>query len=320
MQTARRSAWIALAFAILVIPPGSNAQISGAPDQQPGAPVISDNVNLVVLHATVRDRHGRFVSGLTENNFKVFENGQPQQIRVFSHENSPVAAGLIVDSSGSMGPKRAAVVAGALDFVRKSNPGDQIFVLDFNEHVYSGMPNGAMFSSSPSDLEKAIESAPVSGRTALYDAILAGYQRLQKAQRDKKVLVVISDGGDNASHVRLHQVLERAERSNVIVYAIGIFDEDDPDSKPGVLKRIARATGGEAWFPRSASEVAALCGQIAQDIRNQYTIGYSPTDTRMDGTYRAVTVSATGRNGHKLNVRTRAGYVAAGSPEAKPGN
>ena len=307
-----RGVFVQLAIATLVLPGTIAGQTGGVPDRQTsGAPLISDNVNLVVLHATVRNRKGEFVSGLRANDFRVFENGRSQKIQVFSHEDQPVAAGLIVDSSGSMGPKRAAVVAGAMEFAHKSNPGDQLFALDFNERVYSGMPGGEMFTASSADLEKAILAGPDSGRTALYDAITAGYQRVGRAERDKKVLIVISDGGDNASRTTFKDVLAQAKRSSVIVFAIGIFDENDPDSRPDVLKRIARVTGGEAWFPRNAAEVKALCAKIAEDIRNQYTIGYSPSDSRMDGTYRSITVTAASPNGEKLKVRTRAGYVAA---------
>ena len=304
--------FVQLAIAALVLPGAITGQTGGVPERETsGAPLISDNVNLVVLHATVRNGRGEFVSGLDAKDFRVFENGRPQKIQVFSHEDQPVAAGLIVDSSGSMGPKRAAVVAGAMEFAQKSNPGDQLFALDFNERIYSGMPGGEMFTASSADLEKAILAGPDSGRTALYDAITAGYERLARAERDKKVLIVISDGGDNASHITFKDVLVQAKRSSVIVFAIGIFDENDPDSRPGVLKRIARVTGGEAWFPRDAAEVRALCEKIADDIRNQYTIGYSPSDSRMDGTYRRITVTATSPNGKRLKVRTRAGYVAA---------
>jgi Ca-activated chloride channel family protein len=302
---------LVLAALLASAKPGAPGPQTPNADESSGAPPISDNVNLVVLHPTVRNRKGEFISGLKQTNFQVLENGAAQKITFFSHQDMPVAAGLIVDSSGSMGPKRAAVTAGAEEFARRSNPGDQIFVLDFNEHIYSGMPGAEMFSAKPADLEQAILAAPPSGRTALYDAIAAGYERLQHSKLDKQVLLVITDGGDNASHLTFETVLKRAERSNVIVYAIGIYDENDPDRDPGVLKRIARATGGAAYFPGEISEVQAVCGGIATDIRNQYTIAYSPSDQEMDGKYHAIRVQATGPTGHKLLVRARAGYIAA---------
>lgn len=283
-----------------------------------GAPVISTDVNLVVLHATVRNRKGEFVSGLAQDNFKVFENGEQQTIRLFRHEDVPVAAGLIVDSSGSMGPKRRSVVAGATEFARHSNPQDRLFVFDFNERVYSTLPHAQMFTSNVADLEQAILAAPATGRTALYDGIMAGYQRLAHAGLDKKALIVISDGGDNASRVTLKKLLDRALQSNVIVYTIGIFDQDDPDRNPGVLKRIARATGGEAYFPQALSQVTSICARIAEDIRNQYTIGYAPGNSRMDGTFRRIVVTATGPRGQKLSVRTREGYIAAPLSDTAP--
>ena len=165
--------FIHLAITALVLSGAIAGQTGGIPDRETsGAPLISDNVNLVVLHATVRNEKGEFVSGLGAHDFRVFENGRPQKIEFFSHEDQPVAAGLIVDSSGSMGPKRAAVIAGAMAFAQKSNPGDQLLALDFNERVYSGMPGGEMFTASSADLEKAILAGPDSGRTALYDASL----------------------------------------------------------------------------------------------------------------------------------------------------
>jgi VWFA-related protein len=302
--------FFALACAIATeIAMGMPAQTEAA-QADSDAPLISTNVDRVVLHATVRNHKGEFVTGLEQDNFKVFENGQEQRIRYFGHDDVPVAAGLIVDSSGSMGPKRPSVIAGATEFARDSNPKDEIFVLDFNEHVYSAMPPEKEFSDNFADLRRAILAAPASGRTALYDAVTAGFERVARSALDKKVLLVISDGGDNASHVTLKQLLDRALSSDIIVYAIGIFDADDPDQNPGVLKRIARATGGEAYFPRQLSEVTSLCERIAADIRNQYTIAYAPADSRMDGSYRRITVVARGKHGEKLSVRTREGYFA----------
>ena len=216
---------------------------------RPGSAIISVDVDLVVLHATVRDRKGGFVSGLRKENFRVFEDGVPQEIRVFQHEDVPVAVGLIVDNSGSMGRKRKDVTAAALAFVRSSNPQDEMFVVNFNERISFGLPDTELFSASAAELERALNGVPANGKTALYDAIEAGLAHLKKATLDKKVLIVISDGGDNASHHTLGQVLESAGRSDAIIYTIGLFDEYDEDRNPGVLKKIARATGGEAFLP-----------------------------------------------------------------------
>jgi len=274
-------------------------------------PTISVNVDLVVLHATVRDRKGGFVSGLQKQDFHVFENGQPQEIRVFQAGDVPVAVGLIVDNSGSMGHKKNDVIAAAQAFVHASNPQDQEFVVNFNEDASLGLPPGQAFSSDPAKLASAINRNPPAGLTALYDAVETGLAHLEKSTIDKKVLIVIGDGGDNASHHTLQQVLEAAERSDVIIYTVGLFDPNQEDTNPAVLKRLARATGGEAYLPKLTADVVPVCQRIAQDIRNQYTIGYAPSNPSMDNSFRTIRATATGPHGQKYLVRTREGYIAA---------
>ena len=279
---------------------------------------ISVNVDLVVLHATVRNGKGGFVSGLQKQDFRVYEDGHPQTIGLFQHEDVPVAVGLVVDNSGSMKRKRSDVAAAALAFVRSSNPEDEMFVVNFNEHVTFGLPNTKLFSARPSELVEALMGVPASGKTALYDAIEAGFVHLQKASRNKKVLIVVSDGGDNASKHTLDEVLLDAGRSDAMIYTIGLFDEYDKDRNPGVLRRIARATGGEAFFPAEPGAVVKICQGIAQDIRNQYTIGYTPANQNLDGGYRQIRVSVVGHHGGKLFVRTRDGYIASPDRNSPP--
>jgi len=276
------------------------------------------DVDLVELHATVRNRNGGFAGGLRKDNFRVLEDGIRQEIQVFQHEDVPVAVGLIVDNSGSMGPKRRDVTAAALAFVRSSNPQDEMFVVNFNERVSFGLPDTEIFSARAGELERALNGIPASGKTALYDAIETGLDHLKKATLEKKVLIAISDGGDNASHHTLGQVLESAARSDAIVYTVGLFDDYDPDSNPRVLKRIARSTGGEAFLPKELSDVVPICERIAQDIRTQYTIGYVPSNQKLDNTYRTITVTAAGRHGEKLLVRTRTGYIASPDRKGQP--
>ena len=284
----------------------------------PGSATISVDVDLVVLHATVRNRKGGFVSGLHKENFRVYDDGALQAIRVFQKEDVPVAVGLVVDNSGSMGRKRKDVTGAALAFVRSSNPQDEMFVVNFNERVSFGLPNTKLFSASTSELEKALNGIPAHGETALYDAIEAGLAHLKKATCDKRVLIVISDGGDNASHHTLSQVLESAARSAAIIYTVGLFDEYDEDSNPRVLRKIAHATGGEAFLPKETGNVVPICERIAADIRNQYTIGYLPSNQRLDSSYRTIKVTATGQHGNVLRVRTRAGYIATPRRERQP--
>lgn len=271
---------------------------------------IAVDVDLVVLPIAVHDRQGHYVPDLLQQDFEVYEDRLPQQIKLFRHEDIPVIAGLLIDHSGSMRTELAQVTAGARTFVQFSNPQDQMFVVNFNEKVSLGLPEGVPFSVNSNELEQAIWRAPAAGETALYDAIIEALKRFETGSRDKKVLIVISDGADNASVHRLAQVLEMAEQSSVIIYAVGLFHPDDKDANPKVLNRLAKATGGEAFFPDKLSDVVEICGRIAHDIRNQYTLGYFASNARREGAYRTLRVVARAAGKGKLVVRTRAGYIA----------
>jgi Ca-activated chloride channel family protein len=307
---------IALAIILLIVPGGhAQVQVAAARNgQDTGSYRFSVDVDLVVLPVTVRDRQGQHVSDLHEGDFKVYEDRVPQRIRLFQHEDLPVTAGLLVDHSGSMRPKMAEVVAGARAFVRSSNPEDQMFVVNFNETVSLGLPDATGFTANADELENAIWRAPAAGETALYDAIVKALGQFEDHGRDKKVLVIISDGADNASTHSLARVLQMAERSSVIIYTVGLFAPYDDDANPKVLNRLAQATGGEAFFPGQPSAVAEICERIARDIRNQYTIGYVSTNAKRDGVHRSVRVTVEAPGHGKLFVRTRAGYIPAGSP------
>jgi Ca-activated chloride channel homolog len=269
---------------------------------------ISVDVDLVALQATVRDHAGHTVMELGQQDFEVFEDGAPQHIRLFRHQDTPVTVGLVIDHSGSMRVKLADVTAGARAFVRSSNSKDQMFVVNFNETVSLGLPIGMHFSDSAEQLGNAIWGAPAIGTTALYDAIVEALKRLQEGGSDKKVLLVISDGGDNASQATLDRVLKLAEQSSAMIYTIGIFDALDPDKNPRVLRRLAQESGGEAFFPTLQSDTVEICDRIARDIRDQYTIGYSSASAKQAGTYHKVRVAVRPQADGKLSVRTRAGY------------
>ena len=296
-------------YALLLLVTGR--LLSGQIAPPPAEPTISVDVNLVVLKAIVLDKHGGFVSDLRKEDFRVYEDGAPQTIRIFSHEDVSVAVGLAVDNSGSMGPKRHEVTAAALAFVHASNPRDEMFVVNFNERTSFGLPDTLLFSANPAELESALSAVQAGGRTALYDAIEAGMDHLKKATVDKKVLIAITDGEDNASEHSLRQVLEDAGRSDIMIYTIGLFDEDEHDTNPGVLKKIAQSTGGEAFRLGDTSAVLAACEQIAKDIRNQYTIAYIPSNRKLDNTRRMIQVMVTGHHGEKLAARTRSSYIAS---------
>jgi VWFA-related protein len=288
--------------------------VSGAQESQPrqsssdSGYTLKLNANMVILSATVLDRHNALVSGLGKDDFQIFEDGVLQQTEHFSHEDIPVTVGILVDNSGSMAPKRGDVIAAALAFARSSNPQDQMFVVNFNDSVSFGLPADTPFTDRPEQLQLALSEIRAIGQTSLYDGIAAALDRLKQGSRDKKVLIVISDGGDNASKHTLAQVIGMAKQSTAIIYAIGIFDEQDGDQNPGVLRRFAKDTGGEAFFPESSRDIASICEGIARDIRNQYTLTYVPTIVSQDGRYRAIEVRASARGHGRLSVRTRAGY------------
>jgi VWFA-related protein len=295
--------------------PGRGAQQSS----ELGDFQISVDVSLVVLEATIRDHAGHAVPRLKSEDFEVFEDGRPQPIRLFRHGDTPVTVGLVIDHSGSMREKLEEVTAGARAFVRSSNSNDQMFVVNFNETVSQGLPRGVSFSDSVEQLGAAVWGRPAVGTTALYDAIIEGLTRLKEGTREKKVLIVISDGGDNASKAPLERVLKMAEQSNAMIYTIGIFEPDDPDGKPAVLRRLAHETGGQAFFVSQLTETVEICEHIAKDIRDQYTIGYSSASEKRDGTYHKIRLTARSAKDGKLSVRTRAGYSAADASPAMSG-
>lgn len=271
---------------------------------------IAVNVDLVVLHASVRDRKGESVPRLRERDFEVYEDGVRQTTRLFLHDDVPVTVGLVVDHSGSMRHKIAHVVTAARTFVQASNAADEMFVVNFNENVRLGLPATVRFTNRADQMEQAISKGPTAGMTALYDAVEMGLERLGTGNHDKKALVVISDGSDNASKSTLDKILKTAGQSSALVYTVGVFERDDPDGNPGVLRRLAHATGGEAYFPEEISDVVAICERIARDIRQQYTIGYMSASTGKPGAYRTIRVTARTAGQGKLTVRTRSGYFS----------
>ncbi|HEY4360159.1 MAG TPA: VWA domain-containing protein [Bryobacteraceae bacterium] len=273
--------------------------------------VLHSEAKLVLLDVSVRDREGALVSGLSQDNFHVFENGRPQPLTVFDHDDLPVTLGILVDESRSMTPKRADVISAALAFIADSNHNDEIFVLNFNETVKHGLPAATPFSDDPEELHKALARALPQGRTALYDAVVEGLRHLEQGKRAKKTLVLISDGGDNASKHTRRETLDLVERSIATIYTIGVFDAEDKDRDPGILRHLAEISGGEAYFPESSRDMLPVCHRIAKDIRARYTLGYPPPEGS-DGHARAlrhieIHVSAPGY--HKLITRTRESYV-----------
>ena len=274
--------------------------------EEPNYTIHSES-RLVLLDVSVKDSRGALVPGLTRENFQVAENGRAQPITIFDNTDIPVTAGLLVDESRSMTPKRADVLTAAETFVRSSNPRDEIFILNFNDVVRRGLPEGELFSDNPMELRQALHRGKPEGKTALNDAIVDGLQQLEIGRRDKKTLVVVSDGGDNASAHTRADVLRLVERSIATIYSIGLYDEEDPESNPGLLKHLASISGGEAYFPADPRGVIPVCESIAKEIRARYTVGYVPKPDNGSGLRRVqVHVSAAGHR--SLRARTRTGY------------
>jgi Ca-activated chloride channel family protein len=285
------------------------ALLAGTVSAQQQPHFSSASSDLVVLAASVTDKDGGFVPDLEQSRFTVFDNGQRQPTAFFSSEDTPVSVGLIIDNSGSMRAKAGAIVAATLAFARDSHPDDELFALAFNDGVQE-VVQGRRFllASDLTALHAAMATLRPDGRTSLYDAIMAGLDRFDETSRARKVLIVMSDGGDNESTATLEGVLERARRSDATIYTIGLFASDDPDANPGVLKQLAQTTGGERFLPQSEGPLLLACQQIARDIRSAYTIAFEPS--KLDGTYHKIRVEIDRGNGRRLNVRTRPGYVA----------
>jgi Ca-activated chloride channel family protein len=318
-ECASTNRWLVSLFFLVVLPTVVRPQESPPSQSSQGHQyTIRVDVDTVVLHPTVRNHKGMLASGLGKADFQVYEDGVLQPIEYFSHEDIPVTAGLVVDNSGSMRPKRPEVTTAALAFARSSNPQDQIFVVNFNENVSFGLPDSTPFTDKVAQLEVALSRIAANGRTALYDAVTAALEHLKKGNRDKKVLIVISDGADNASKHNLAQTMAIAGQSGAIIYTMGLFEEGDPDRNPHVLKRLAEPTGGEAFSPESVKGVVPICERIARDIRHQYTIAYAPTNRKQDGTYRVIQVKARAPGRGRLFVRARAGYYAPLKPQPLP--
>ncbi len=283
---------------------------------------IKSQVSLVVLHVSVLNDRSVFVPGLMQDNFRVLEDKVEQKLSVFKQEDVPVSFGLVVDNSGSMKAKRPQVNAAALTFVKTSNQQDEGFVVNFNDDYYLDTEHD--FTSNLDEMRTALERIDARGSTALYDAVIGSLDHLKKGTRDKKVLLVVTDGEDNASTHSLENAIERAQRSDAVIYAVGVFSDDDIKHDHRAMKKahtalseLANATGGLAFFPETADDTEAICTQIAHDIRNQYTMGYYSTNTAHDGTFRAVQVQVSPqRNMGKLTVRTRTGYYAARAPSS----
>lgn len=272
------------------------------------ATIFRTDTRLVVVHATAEDKEGHFIPDLPKSAFQVYENGVLQEIKSFRHEDVPVSLGLIIDNSASMLDKRSKVAAAALALVKSSNPEDEVFIVNFDE-----MPSlDVDFTSDTKQLQRGLARIDSRGGTAMRDALRTAIEHVKgRNKKDKKVLVVVTDGNDNSSMEPLDTVIRAAQQNEVLIYSVGLLTEEAPreaEKAKQALDALARATGGQAYYPKDVSEIDHIAPQIAHEIRNQYIVTYSPTNQELDGSFRQIRllVNAPGVS----TIRTRSGYYA----------
>lgn len=284
-------------------------------DSVPSVPNVSEQAkisvttDLVILPVNVTDSHGAFVSGLQREQFRVYEEGKLQKVTLFTEEDSPITAGILVDHSRSMGPKLSEVVTTVSAFAHSSNPEDEMFVVDFSDNVFIEMSGGKAFTSDPHILERAVSAVSARGQTALYDAVAEGLKHLELGNHEKKALIIVSDGGDNASRHRYSEILMLARQSHAVIYSIGLVGSTEEEN-PEVLERLCKETGGIAFFPRVGQSISDIAKAIARDLREQYTIGYPPAKEISGSSFRKIAVRVDAPDRGRLRVRTRMGYSA----------
>lgn len=281
--------------------------------------VLTVRTELVVVPVTVTDALGRHVSGLGQENFRVSEDGRPQPISVFSRGDAPLTLGLVVDRSQSMRAKTPALLSAVAALAASSRPVDEMFAVTFNDRVSLALPGGQPFTNDAKELEAALAAVRPEGETALYDGVAEALRHLRLGHPGKHALVIVSDGGDNASRETYAQILALARQSDAVIYALGLLStsvaEEDEDA--GLLKRLCDDTGGVAYFPRTPDEIATTSTEVARDLREQYTLGFTPGE-RTDGrAFRKIRVTVTAAGQGQIHVRTRSGYLAGGDKSDK---
>ena len=279
---------------------------SVAAQDTPSQFVLSVNSDFMELHVSVVDEKDRTVSGLSKENFKITENGRPQPITVFKHEDVPVSLGLVIDNSRSIEPRKTRLDAAVLSFIRQSNPEDESFVIHFDFDARMDRD----FTTRLSDLEETLAASKPFGQTAIYDALLLAIDHMQGAHNQKKALLLVTDGLDNVSKASFEQVIETVKRSRVMVIVVGLLSASEGEKAETTLTKIAEASGGRAFFPDDVDQARTMMERTARDLRTQYTIGYVPTDPAHDGSWRSVRVEIIPPAGtkEKLDADYRHGY------------
>ena len=289
--------------------------LAGAPQ-----PTFKAESELVVLHVSVRDRSGRYVTGLTKEAFTVIDDAKPQTLEMFSADEVPATVGFLIDNSNSMRPSRERVIASSVAFAKHSNPQDEIFVMTFNEQVRRAWGPAVVSEMNPDEFSSAMSAAITArGMTAIYDGILAGLDGLRHARHTRQVLIAVSDGGDNASKATLDEALRRVHDSDATVYTVALTDPLVRDGNPRLLRRLAQSTGGESYTPRDVDDVPEAFERIARDIRSAYTVAYTPTKSASAAAphRRKVSVYVRSQDGRVLTVRTRDGYFEKTSEDRR---
>ena len=287
---------------------------TGAQSQRPGRFTITKDVDLVVLHTTVVNKQGQLVTDLDRENFTVKEDGVQQSLSRFLKEAVPVTVGLVLDNSASMAQKREKMMAGVRSFVEVFNREDEFFVVNFNSDYYLDL-EGKDFTNSIDEVRTALDRTSTRGQTAIYDTLIASMTHIRGGTRQKKVLLVISDGVDNASYSTYDTLFEEAQKAEVGLYFVVLpctRDDEKRDCRKAkrLLRKLADATGGRAYFPETLNEVQILGRQIANDVRNQYVLAYKPANRERDGGFRRVEVKVKASGRKKLEARHRPGYYA----------
>lgn len=315
---------VAVGLLMLGVLPGAQTP---APPTQPGAPTFRARSELVVMHVTVRDRAGRYVSGLDRESFTVIDDGRPQTLNLFSSDPVPASIAFLIDNSNSMVPNRERVAAAAAAFAARSHPQDEIAILTFNEEVRRVFGPAPIANVPPQTFQALLSRAiTASGMSAVYDGILAGLRQVAAGAHTRQVLIVVSDGDDNASTATLEAVRQQVHDSDATIYAVVLADTLLRAGNPKALRRLATETGGESYQPRHVQDIAAVFERIARDIRSAYTLAYTPDDAEVaDSTSglaraarRTVRVYAHGPGGRALRVRARDGYFARLAGEPRP--
>ncbi|HTM04175.1 MAG TPA: VWA domain-containing protein [Vicinamibacterales bacterium] len=301
---------------IALLPLAVAARQDSPPAPQAPTPVFKAQSDLVVLDVNVFDGKSDAVPDLPQSAFQVYDAGQPQEITFFSSADVPVAVGLVIDNSSSMLTRRQMVLAGTRAFAESSHPEDEVFTLVFNEHVRYGNPDNVDFTTSPAQVEAGLLRFPAGGMTAMYDAVIEAIDHIDHATLQKRALIVLSDGEDNASRHSEADMLHRTLRSDALVYTISTADFSTRVGKPGVLKKLAERTGGAAYFPQTEKAVVAAFTEVAQNIRRGYRIGYTPSTSTAKGEYRRIKVLVHVR-GRNLSVRVRDGYTQDGEADTR---